>query len=64
MNQHRPMTPFDRFKTFLAQILTVTKEYIQKVEDEATDLAKSFGNPPSGLMHERRYCRHVDLRDV
>jgi hypothetical protein len=31
-------TPFERFKQFVAQILTVTKEDIQKVEDEATDL--------------------------
>ena len=31
-------TPFDRFKRFVSAILTVTKEDIQKVEDEATDL--------------------------
>lgn len=34
------VTPFDRFKQFVAQILTVTKEDIQKVEDEVTDLVK------------------------
>jgi hypothetical protein len=33
-------SPFERFKQFVAQILTVTKDDIQKVEDEATDLVK------------------------
>jgi len=33
------VSPFERFKRFVAEILTVTKDDIQKVEDEATDLA-------------------------
>jgi hypothetical protein len=36
MNQ----TPFEQFKAFVAQILTVTKDDIRKVEDSATDLVK------------------------
>ena len=31
-------SPFERFKQFVSAILTVTKDDIQKVETEATDL--------------------------
>jgi hypothetical protein len=33
------MTPYERFKQFVSAILTVSKEDIQKVEDEAKELA-------------------------
>jgi hypothetical protein len=33
-------SPFERFKQFVAQILTVTKEDIQKGESESASLTK------------------------
>jgi len=35
-----PITPLRRFEEFVSTILTVTKDDIQKVEDQATDIVR------------------------
>lgn len=42
-------TPIDKFKDFVSEILTVTKDDIRKVEDEAEEITRdALGPPPAG----------------
>ncbi len=38
-----PTTPMERFKHFVSELLTVTKDDIRKVEDTATDIVPKRG---------------------
>jgi hypothetical protein len=41
--------PIDKFKDFVSEILTVTKDDIRKVEDEAEEITRdALGPPPAG----------------
>ena len=45
----REPSPIDKFKAFVTEILTVTKDDIRKAEDTATDLLKPVEPcPPDG----------------
>jgi hypothetical protein len=42
-------TPLEKFESFVSEILTVTKEDIQKAEDAAKEIGRdALGPPPAG----------------
>jgi hypothetical protein len=42
-------TPLEQFESFVSEILTVTKEDIQKAEDAAKEIGRdALGPPPAG----------------